>query len=119
MNKERRKEIRHNVDELPEALKVIYFNVGEFGEFPATTVNVSRSGMSFVSVGIFEKDIKPGQKLIINLKPGNIKLISIVIFANVNYINEIGEDLLRFGVQLVNDDSLQEYHRLLNEQKLE
>ena len=115
MAEERRKEERIPIDKLPECLKVIYFKVGEFGEFSAKTINASKSGMSFASVGVFENNPNPGEKITIKIKPENIKLQCEIIHSNVLYIDEIGMDLLKFGVKIKTGKSLKKYHDLISE----
>ena len=117
MEIERRKEKRIKVEDLPENLKTISFSIGNFGEFPATTIDASNSGMSFVAFGIFENDVSPGQELIIHIKDNNCGLKARLIYAEIEYVNEVGEDLLRFGVSFKNASSLKKYQDILKDGK--
>jgi hypothetical protein len=111
--KERRKEKRIPVENLPDCLKNIKFTIGDFGEFSATTIDASLSGLSFISVGIFENDIVTGQSLIIKIESEHLELNTELIYANVIYIKELGKDLLRFGVKFQQADALKKYQDLL------
>lgn len=113
MKKNLRKEDRIPVENLPECLRMIYFEIGDFGEFPATTVDASKSGMSFVAAGTFERNIEVGRKLIIHIKPHDYFLKAIIMNAIVIFHEAIGEDILRFGVMFEKGESLKKYHDLI------
>jgi|GEM_PF-889467 len=113
MTKERRKEDRIPLDKLPDNLKIIYFKLGDFGEFSAKTINASKSGLAFVSLGIFEKELKGGNQITIKIKPQNIKLKAELVYANKIFIDEIGLDLLKFGIKFSKTRALNKYQKLL------
>lgn len=112
MDKENRIEKRIDSKNLPEYLKDIIFIIKKIGKINTTPTDASKSGMSFFTTGLFNKELLNGTNVKVIIASKKLKLKAIVVHTEFKYVKEIEQNLLRIGIKFLMNNALKKYHNL-------
>ncbi len=114
MELEKRKDKRIDSKNLPGYLKEIIFIIKKIGKFKITPIDVSKSGMSFFTAGLFDKELSNGTKVKVIITSKKLILKAVVVHSEFKYVKEIEQNLLRLGIKFLNNNALNKYQKLLD-----